>query len=131
MLCAVKRLVGLGGHHQAVGIVAQLHQAGAEGAPQVLRLGRVVNFGKAPTDFIQHLAGRFAVGVGHDNGELFTTVTGRHIGGTAAAGAQGFCDATQRIITRHILPNVAGPILVILTINIALAVITEAAAKPG
>jgi peptide/nickel transport system permease protein len=30
------------------------------------------------------------------------------------------------ILMRHILPNVAGPILVILTINIALAVITEA-----
>lgn len=30
------------------------------------------------------------------------------------------------ILLRHILPNVAGPILVILTINIALAVITEA-----
>ncbi|MHB2167242.1 ABC transporter permease [Alsobacter sp. R-9] len=33
---------------------------------------------------------------------------------------------TPLILARHVLPNVIGPVLVILTINIALAVITEA-----
>ena len=32
----------------------------------------------------------------------------------------------RTIILRHILPNIAGPILVIATINLALAVLTEA-----
>jgi peptide/nickel transport system permease protein len=31
-----------------------------------------------------------------------------------------------RILARHILPNVMGPVLVIATINLALAIITEA-----
>jgi len=31
-----------------------------------------------------------------------------------------------RILVRHILPNVMGPVLVIATINLALAIITEA-----
>ena len=30
------------------------------------------------------------------------------------------------IVLRHVLPNVIGPVLVILTINLALAIITEA-----
>ena len=34
--------------------------------------------------------------------------------------------APARILLRHILPNVMGPVLVIATINLALAIITEA-----
>lgn len=34
--------------------------------------------------------------------------------------------ATPSILARHILPNVAGPVLVIATINLALAILTEA-----
>ena len=33
---------------------------------------------------------------------------------------------TVTILTRHILPNVLGPVLVIATINLALAILTEA-----
>jgi peptide/nickel transport system permease protein len=42
----------------------------------------------------------------------------------AAARVLGF--RTPRILLRHILPNVTGPVLVIITINLALAIILEA-----
>ncbi|MNP33451.1 hypothetical protein D3C76_1266920 [compost metagenome] len=57
-----------------------MHHPGTEGALQVPWLRRVENLGKAPADFVQHLVRRIQRGIGHDNGELFTTVTANEIG---------------------------------------------------
>ena len=80
MLGPVQRLVRRTCLGQRIQLIVQLHHACTKRAVQVTRLRRIKNFGKPPTDLFQHLVRGIQCGIGHDDGELFATITANEIG---------------------------------------------------
>jgi peptide/nickel transport system permease protein len=78
-------------------------------------------FGQKPNNIVFVLAGLFWMQIARVvRGLTLSLKEKEFVEGARAAGASNF-----RIIVRHILPNCIGPIMVNLTLSIAVAVITE------
>ncbi|MNN81357.1 hypothetical protein D3C81_1981760 [compost metagenome] len=77
-----------------------------------MRLGRVVNLGKALADFIEHFAGRFDIGVRHDDGELLAAVSANEIG-LAQALLEKQRQALDHPVTHGVTVAVVDPLEVI------------------